>query len=376
MLICVLMGVFNEKSVSKCARCSRTFKDEAKFTLHKRRCRSPRPAPVPVEKPKFVCAFCDSERSYVKRNSLIKHIEKVHGRSPIICYICECEFIDHADLNVHRQSGPCEPKAGSSGLQERPRSVDMMDELDDSLNIPNIQYESTEINQTQQSDNAELTETIQVPQIGNVEVITLVQAETSHLSIITPEKTTSVIPCKDPTCSQFFSSKSNAQRHFKSIHVGERVECGECRREWTTWENFEKHLDSCPGKEVEERSPPTITHTCPECGKSGFVSETNVRRHIDTVHNNERPHKCDRCGRGFTGKYNLCRHLKMNKCSSRVATRAIPIQAVPEQSDDTIMQDEQIGRASSQLNSSSQLSIRQDCTDVVQWDPVVGMSGK
>ena len=35
-------------------------------------------------------------------------------------------------------------------------------------------------------------------------------------------------PCPAPACSKLFSQKSNAQSHYKNVHLNKKDQCGEC----------------------------------------------------------------------------------------------------------------------------------------------------
>ncbi|GBN59801.1 Zinc finger protein 91 [Araneus ventricosus] len=48
-------------------------------------------------------------------------------------------------------------------------------------------------------------------------------------------------------------------------------------------------------------------HICESCGKA-FSTKTDLKRHI-FIHTNEKPHSCEQCGRAFSIKSKLKRHL-------------------------------------------------------------------
>ena len=45
---------------------------------------------------------------------------------------------------------------------------------------------------------------------------------------------------------------------------------------------------------------PRAKHECPHCGR-GFTLKANMQRHIRSVHSDEKPFACAECGPYFTG---------------------------------------------------------------------------
>ena len=63
-------------------------------------------------------------------------------------------------------------------------------------------------------------------------------------------------------------------------------------------------------------------HKCESCGKS-FSQKMNLKRHIHTVHEGHKDYKCESCGKSFSGAQYLKKHIhtihegnKDNKCES------------------------------------------------------------
>ena len=50
-------------------------------------------------------------------------------------------------------------------------------------------------------------------------------------------------------------------------------------------------------------------YTCKIC-KKGFPRYTNLKRHIDSVHEGKKPYKCQRCDANFGQKSGMKKHLK------------------------------------------------------------------
>lgn len=62
----------------------------------------------------------------------------------------------------------------------------------------------------------------------------------------------------------------------------------------------------------ENRRNKLFVHSCPHCSYCTHDSKITLTNHINSRHRNEeeRPHQCPRCARGFAQKAHLIRHLE------------------------------------------------------------------
>ena len=97
-------------------------------------------------------------------------------------------------------------------------------------------------------------------------------------------------------CKKRFQAKKLLYNHVQSIHLGEKTNCPDCKRDISV-DNFRRHV-----KEFHEG----IKKPCPQCGKEFGMA--NQRRHIRQVHNNEST-KCPDCGKALTIS-NLNKHIQ------------------------------------------------------------------
>ncbi|TDL20942.1 hypothetical protein BD410DRAFT_702194, partial [Rickenella mellea] len=58
------------------------------------------------------------------------------------------------------------------------------------------------------------------------------------------------------------------------------------------------------------------TYTCKvkECGKC-FARGEHLKRHVRSIHTNEKPHRCPHvgCGKEFSRHDNLCQHMRVHR---------------------------------------------------------------
>ena len=127
------------------------------------------------------------------------------------------------------------------------------------------------------------------------------------------------VPKKDPT---MISIKRNGPKIFK---------CDNCETSFKSKTNLRKHIEAVhegkkPNKcefcdaafyrKVHLTRHVTSFHEgrkhykCNICVDS-FTSRRSLEGHLSLVHDGQKPFKCDRCDAGFMGKYNLKLHIKV-----------------------------------------------------------------
>nr|XP_027225742.1 zinc finger protein 430-like [Penaeus vannamei] len=174
-------------------------------------------------------------------------------------------------------------------------------------------------------------------------------------------------------CHETFNKKTNMQNHLRRVHQAaesKRLQCDLCRQEVPVSSELRKHVErvhlkcaparSCvpsagspsatPGHEVHlsavhnkdtqypcpacsmvfyrlndhgqpqaahARGKEVRTHVCPTCSK-GFCSNSDLRTHINVVHQDVRKHVCDVCDKAFKVASHLTYHKRKHTGETRL----------------------------------------------------------
>ncbi|CAL9703195.1 unnamed protein product [Knipowitschia caucasica] len=102
-----------------------------------------------------------------------------------------------------------------------------------------------------------------------------------------------------PECDKSFMTKSELRSHESSKHKGEKLfVCEECGHQATTRNGLKMHI-----KAIHRRYKPFV---CSECGHA-FTQKNNLNMHM-LVHSGERPFQCHLCGKTFRTQGVLEKH--------------------------------------------------------------------
>ncbi|XP_023034308.2 zinc finger protein 429-like isoform X1 [Drosophila willistoni] len=123
-------------------------------------------------------------------------------------------------------------------------------------------------------------------------------------------------------CGKCLKSPSSLVMHMR-LHNGERpFACANCPKSFKTNGALVSH---------QKRHQQLPCHVCPHCDR-GFVESSNLRRHIQSLHTDERPHTCTICQRKFSRVYLLQLHSRTHtgerpyacsQCDRRFAQLAV-----------------------------------------------------
>ena len=132
-------------------------------------------------------------------------------------------------------------------------------------------------------------------------------------------------PFQCETCQKYFFKRNNLIYHMQ-IHLEEKpFKCNSCGCDFTRRVHFDRHLERYHTETGQEDEPNQIETSdmklfnkqksksnllpfqCWFC-KKYFMKKQVLKIHMFT-HMAEKPHNCESCGRGFTQRTHLARHL-------------------------------------------------------------------
>ncbi|KAF9407544.1 hypothetical protein HW555_012467 [Spodoptera exigua] len=101
-------------------------------------------------------------------------------------------------------------------------------------------------------------------------------------------------------CNKVYKQGAHLQNHLKYVHykVNRKVVCEICGVVVATNASLKVHMRHHTGERP---------YQCPVCMK-GFMSQTSMMRHRNTVHTTLRPFACERCPKAFKKKDSLLSH--------------------------------------------------------------------
>ncbi|XP_055630751.1 zinc finger protein OZF-like [Toxorhynchites rutilus septentrionalis] len=100
------------------------------------------------------------------------------------------------------------------------------------------------------------------------------------------EKTRSNI-CE--TCGEQFEKASQLYKHTRSVHGKKRFQCSTCSK----WFYRRTHL-----RDHQLRHSGIRQFECTKCDRK-YVTQKGLKTHVDSIHSDEQPYVCDKCGTGF-----------------------------------------------------------------------------
>lgn len=94
--------------------------------------------------------------------------------------------------------------------------------------------------------------------------------------------------------------------------VDQTFDCELCKKRFSRKSNFMAHMKRHYSNQIEHAK--VKTHLCCICGKL-FSYKTHLIRHL-YIHNGKRPYKCEYCGSDFTQRGGLMKHIEKHKRSN------------------------------------------------------------
>ena len=118
------------------------------------------------------------------------------------------------------------------------------------------------------------------------------------------------IPC--PTCGQIFGTNFSLNRHIQNLHNNQRrFMCQTCGEGFSQIVQLQRHFRRNHENVIEITSIEIQicvgNHTCQECNRR-FTRASNLRSHIQNVHNLMRNFQCEHCEDRFGQLQNMIVH--------------------------------------------------------------------
>ena len=124
-------------------------------------------------------------------------------------------------------------------------------------------------------------------------------------------------------CGKTFTQKSQIKVHLREVHEKSKIhKCDICFQSFTHKNQLKTHIEKiheCQNddediqvvqtvEEIENMDDQGLKLKCGICGKINWPPE--LRNHFKNVHEGNKEHTCDACGKGFTTERMLAFHIK------------------------------------------------------------------
>ena len=111
--------------------------------------------------------------------------------------------------------------------------------------------------------------------------------------------------CICSRCGKAFILAGQLKLHIKTVHdlvspTKTYMMCTQCDKSFSSQGALDYHMMAHSGKKP---------FTCSQCDKA-FILASQLKRHIQTVHELETPYKCNECKQEFSQSGNLKAHIK------------------------------------------------------------------
>ncbi|CRK86755.1 CLUMA_CG000587, isoform A [Clunio marinus] len=295
----------HEEFLSKhltCALCGRMFRTEEHLNKHKRRpCRLP-------------CEVCGKILRYY---TLKQHLNKVHlNLKPYQCDICGKAFKDRPiivnHMNTHKEFRTRDFRCqicGTSYLNKRDIEFHLLNHHEGPKHLTCSLCGRTFRTEKGLKNHKLLPHRLPCEVCGKMFRKNALQ---QHLNVVH----FNIKPYQCDICGRKCSKEHLAHhvtthiglehrtKHLNRVHLNIKPnQCEICRKTFSNKSNLVRHMKM--HEELNCRLP------CKVCGK--IINKDSLKQHLDGVHLNIKPYRCEICRNTFTTKSNLVHHMKMHK---------------------------------------------------------------
>ena len=240
------------------------------------------------------CQLCG--KSNFSKSGLAKHLRRVHGKVKVVdCEAgCEAKFGTRSAMKRHVRNVHQDRKTLCNKCGESFKDINYhIKSVHENVNFPcdqcNKKYLSKQgLDYHIKHSHSDFKKS--VCQFCAVEVTDV----KNHIKLNHSGKVEKTIPCKDENCDKMFRTKQEARTHYNAGHLNKKEMCPLCGG-W--YKNLYTHIHQIHQAEKK--------HICDECGKA-FGKKHDLKVHIDRVHLLKR-YVCPRCGKTIS---KIREHLK------------------------------------------------------------------
>jgi len=262
------------------------------------------------------CPKCIPDR-YLKEYGLKKHLRNCHKSKDIPCDIPGCpkmfklrEVMLRHIKSVHNMERTLCPHCGAA-------VINLSYHLE-KCNRDNLDHITCKICNKQYASKMSLLlheKSIHGPDTG-LEVCTVcgksVKDMKSHMKVNHSETNQRTMQCHVEGCKSMFRTKQEVTNHYNRVHLDIKAQCSICLQ-WL--KNLPEHISQVHNRDRK--------HVCNECGKQ-FFKNSDLKLHIERVHTGKR-YNCPECGRTVS---KIREHMKVAHGISDIDMNSITVVTV------------------------------------------------
>ncbi|KAI3656798.1 hypothetical protein MP638_004175 [Amoeboaphelidium occidentale] len=265
--------------------CGKSFKKTAKIKEHVNGHLDLRP---------FVCPYENCDNAYKRKDHLNRHlISHQDNPKPFHCDQCEISFSSKSHLDRHKKRHAEDTKlifqCSAPGCSERfakKKQLKAHVELDHSAENEYV-----------------------CPEQGCSKSFKTPSKLKYHMEAVHSNEPAMYV-CGEVSCVDLpaFESKSLLMDHIKEHHKKEfKCKVEGCEKSYKSYSALREHFRVTHLWDEKKRES---TFGCEVCGKV-FANKSNLRTHVNNVHEKAYKHFCDLCTKPFATKASLLRHQKI-----------------------------------------------------------------
>ncbi|XP_076064401.1 uncharacterized protein LOC143038755 isoform X2 [Oratosquilla oratoria] len=118
-------------------------------------------------------------------------------------------------------------------------------------------------------------------------------------------------------CGKGFLHKGRYANHMR-LHKTVIYQCEACKDKFSNREDLAIHQEETQHSglgiiEIEKDEKNNIEFKCPHCPSRSFVSQEGYNKHVASMHEGQKPHACEVCGKRFVYQHSLRNHYTLHE---------------------------------------------------------------